>query len=549
MASPDAGRVNLDHTAVLTVDLNGRITSASAFVEKLYGRRSDEIVGRAAQDLAGIAVDEDVQADIAKAIAGGGSFEGVFTVRRKDGSTIPIRAIDIPMYDEAGELASILSIGLDASEQEAIAQRLDEQTRSTELFRFLAECTTALSSALNYRDALLRLGRLSADFIGDVCLIDITESGVLHRMVAVHRDPTRQAEVDLLVDYLPDAGGTHPAVGAAHGGSSTFSATMSEDFLRETTRDERHYQLVCALGFESFMCVPLTARGRILGSLTLVSCNPDRRFTIDDLSLAHELAWRAALALDNARLFEERSRVARVLQASLLPPSLPEIPGARLAARYVSAEEGLDVGGDFYDVFDAGYRTWAVTIGDVCGRGPGAAALTGLIRHTVRSLAPRERDPGRLLAAVNAVLHRDLDDPGLFCTVWHIMMRPRAGGLALRFANGGHPSPLILRHDGSITELACAGIVLGPFEGGSWPSRTAFLHPGDTAVLYTDGVSEARRGAEQFGESALRSTLSDLAGRQPQEIADAITDAATGFATTAVPDDMAVLVVQASPDS
>ena len=543
----DAGGVDLVNAAVITVDLEGRITSANPYVEQLYGWAPGDLVGREAGELAVIAVDADVQEEIAWAITHGGSWEGVFEVRRKDGSTVTVRALDIPLHDETGNLAGILSVGFDASHERDMVRRLDEQTRIAEMFKFLAECTTTLSSALDYGQALQRLGRLSADFIGDVCLIDIIESGTVRRMAAAHRDPAAQHLVDELVNYMPDPSGSHPAVQALEKGTSTYAETMSEVFLRETTRDDRHLALVEELGFESYMCVPLTARGRILGALTLVSCDPARPFTTDDLNLAHELAWRAALALDNARLFEERSRVARVLQASLLPPSLPHIEGAELAATYVAAEEGLDVGGDFYDVFDAGYRAWAVSIGDVCGRGPRAATVTGLIRHTVRSLAFRERDPGRLLHALNAVLHRDLADPALFSTVWYAMVRSRPDGLVLRFANGGHPPPLVLHADASISEIVTDGLVLGSFETGDWPAATVTLRPGETAVLYTVGVSEARYGDVQFGDAAFRETLAALAGADPQTIADAVTAAASDFASGAVPDDMAVLVIQATP--
>jgi serine phosphatase RsbU (regulator of sigma subunit) len=230
----------------------------------------------------------------------------------------------------------------------------------------------------------------------------------------------------------------------------------------------------------------------------------------------------------------------------LLPPSLPDIQGVTLAARYVAAEQVLEVGGDFYDVFDAGYRAWALSIGDVCGRGPRAAALTGLIRHTLRSLALRERNPASMLASLNAVLHRDLDDPGLFCTVLYGILRQRADGLVLRYANAGHPPPMLLSTNGRITERHEGGLVLGPFPSGTWTTETVKLRPSDTVVFYTDGVSEARRGDEQFGDEALRTTLAAFAGADAETIAAGLTDAAAAFAEGAVPDDMAVLVVQAT---
>src|SRR5438874_2387332 len=150
---------------------------------------------------------------------------------------------------------------------------------------------------------------------------------------------------------------------------------MSEDFVRAMCLDEEHFEIVRRLGYSSYICVPLIARGRALGTLTLVSCSPGRRFGADDLAIAQEVAWRAALAADNARLFSERAYVARTLQASLLPHTLPDIPGVELAARYLAAGEGNEVGGDFFDAFDVGYGTWAVVVGDVIDLAVGDAVV------------------------------------------------------------------------------------------------------------------------------------------------------------------------------
>src|SRR5262249_55376463 len=156
--------------------------------------------------------------------------------------------------------------------------------------------------------------------------------------------------------------------------------------------------------FTSYMCVPLEARGRVLGALTLVSSGTGRRFGAPDLALAEEFGRRAGLALDNARLYSERDYVARSLQSSLLPPTLPAIAGARVTARYQAAGEGNEVGGDFYHVFQVDERAWWFIIGDVSGKGPEAAAIAGLARHTLRALAIQERSPRRLLTALHETL-------------------------------------------------------------------------------------------------------------------------------------------------
>jgi hypothetical protein len=170
----------------------------------------------------------------------------------------------------------------------------------------------------------------------------------------------------------------------------------------------------------SYMCVPLEARGRRLGALTLVSSGSGRSFGPADLVLAEEFARRAGLALDNARLYSERDHVARALQSSLLPPTLPDIPGAHVTARYRAAGEGNEVGGDFYHVFQVDRRRVWFAIGDVSGKGPEAAAIAGLARHTLRALALHERSPRQLLTALHDTLMLG-EGRGEFCTV---MLRP-----------------------------------------------------------------------------------------------------------------------------
>src|SRR5205814_4021444 len=186
---------------------------------------------------------------------------------------------------------------------------------------------------------------------------------------------------------------------------------------------------------------------------TMVSGQPTRRYGTHDLEVAEDLARRAGLAADNARLYSERSRVARTLQESLLPPVLPEIPGVELAARYLAAGEGNEVGGDFYDAFDVGYGTWAVVVGDVCGKGADAAAIAGLARHTVRAAALKERRPSRMLSILNDAIFGDADvGDARFCTVCAALVRPNRSGARMTLALGGHPPPWIVRADGRVVQ-------------------------------------------------------------------------------------------------
>ena len=196
------------------------------------------------------------------------------------------------------------------------------------------------------------------------------------------------------------------------------------------------------------------------------------------------------MAIDNARLYSERARIARTLQESLLPPQLPTIPGVEVAARYVAAGEGIDVGGDFYDLFDLG-GGWSVVMGDVCGKGPDAAALTALARYTLRATADQGRLPSEALAMLNDAVLRQRGD-GRFITVAYARLALNGtGGTRLTLSTGGHPQPIVLRADGTATPVGDAGTLIGVVEDPELSDSTVDLGPGDALFLYTDGVTEA----------------------------------------------------------
>ena len=280
---------------------------------------------------------------------------------------------------------------------------------------------------------------------------------------------------------------------------------MSEEFLRSTTRDDEHLRIVHDLEFTSYLCVPLTARGRILGALTLVSSGSGRRFSVDDLAaLAEEFAAaRGPRARQRAGSTPDRDHVARALQASLLPPSLPRIPGVEVAARYVAAGEGNEVGGDFYDVFQVRRNNWCFLVGDVSGKGPEAAAIAGLARHTLRAAAilaaPTDADAADTPRG-------DAQRRGVGRSVLHCLLRaaaPNRAGVDLRVSCGGHPLPFIARADGTVENLDCRGTLLGlahpcsyRTRRCSWPGRCvrALHRRRDRSTPPPPTISSAKNG-------------------------------------------------------
>jgi phosphoserine phosphatase RsbU/P len=301
------------------------------------------------------------------------------------------------------------------------------------------------------------------------------------------------------------------------------------------------------LGTARSVIVPLRARGRAHG--VLVAGFDDLVGAEDDeaLALFGDLARRAALALDNARLYEERDHVARTLQRSLLPGALPEIPGIELAGRYVAAGEGNEVGGDFYDCFETGAGDWALMIGDVCGKGAEAATLTALARYTLRAAAQHTRRPQAVLLELNkALLRAQLGYR--FCTVLYASLTPREGRVEVRVATGGHPLPLVVDADGEVRTAGSPGSLLGILEEPEISEHGLELGPGDALVLVTDGVTEATAADRATGPRRLAALLAGYAGADAAAIAEAVERDALESQGGAARDDVAVLVARVLAD-
>ena len=268
--------------------------------------------------------------------------------------------------------------------------------------------------------------------------------------------------------------------------------------------------------------VPLVAHGRAVGVLSLGWRDAGRRPARDEWSLIEALAQRIALAVDGALQYRERAHVAQTLQASLLPAALPDIPGATVAAQYVASGEGMDVGGDFYDVFALDDGSWILVIGDVLGKGAEAAAVTALARYTVRAVAGRSPSPAATLAALNDEMLRQRNPDRRFVTAVLARLEPHAdGGARLVVASGGHPPPVLLRAGGDAEVVPCPGTLLGVEDDARSFDQEIELGPGDTLVLYTDGVTEASREhpltPEDLG-AALRASAPDGAAAVAREV-------------------------------
>ncbi|MFF8413289.1 SpoIIE family protein phosphatase [Streptomyces omiyaensis] len=289
--------------------------------------------------------------------------------------------------------------------------------------------------------------------------------------------------------------------------------------------------------------LPLVARNRVIGMLTLGRPAEDH-FRQEILELAEDLSRRAALALDNARLYSERNAISQSLQRSLLPPGLPKIPGVEVDVIYRAAGEGNEVGGDFYDVFPISEDVYGFAIGDVCGTGPEAAAVTGLARHALRLLAREGFGGPAVLERLNAAI-LDEGARSRFLTLLYGELRPQPGGSAvLKVVCAGHPLPLRLRPDGTVTPAAEPQPLLGVMEDLELYEETFTLDPGDVLLCVTDGVTERREGTRMLGDDGLADALKTCTGLTAGAVGGRILRAVERFAQAPASDDMAILTMR-----
>jgi serine phosphatase RsbU (regulator of sigma subunit) len=411
--------------------------------------------------------------------------------------------------------------------------------------RFLSESSRILSSSLDYEETLRRLAALAVPRLADWCVIDLAgPHGTLERVALEHRDRERVSlaiEIESRYPTGPDEPRGVPAV--IRSGHAELYPTISEELLTEGARNEEHLAALRQLGMVSAMVVPMVGSDRTVGAITLVSSTPGRHFDERDLEAAEELGRRAGVAIENARLYSERNRVAQTLQASLLPRALPHIPGLELASRFRPAAEGIEVGGDFYDVFPAAGGAWMATVGDVCGKGADAAALTALARYTMRLLAQREASPSEVLRQLNQAVLRQEEAQERFLTAVLVSLQIAGDGVLARLAGAGHPHPLRVTAAGEVEALPLQGMLLGLFPEIQVGEAELELAPGEGLLLYTDGLTDARAPERILSTQDVAAGLKRAGARTSQELAAAAEELALGDEAPAPRDDIAILAL------
>jgi PAS domain S-box-containing protein len=473
---------------------------------------------------------------------------------RPDGTHVAIEAAGRPLPGADERLVIIARDVTERRQQEAERERLlqTEQAarRASEAaharVRLLADASALLERSMSDADSVQEVAELLVARLSDSAMIDVLGRDMrIRRLGAASRVPggdrvlARLAEGERL-----QARSDHPIVRTLREQQAAFLDDPAAQHMRDVARTDEELERLRAAAGRSVAVVPLVARGRSVGALSVGWQAPSRRPTRDEWSLIEALAQRIALAVDSALQYQERAYVARTLQQSLLPGTLPTIPGADVAAEYVAAGEGMEVGGDFFDVFAVGGQDeWALVIGDVCGKGAEAAAVTALARYTLRAVTSRSPSPARSLATLNEEMLRQMPEPRFLTAVLgHLAVAPGGGG-RLTLSSGGHLPPLVLRAAGGVEIAECRGMVLGVEADARSVDCPLDLAPGDAIVLYTDGITEARAdrplSATVLAE-ALRPVLDEGAAAMARRAVALAEEHARG----GLRDDVAVLVVR-----
>ncbi|MEA2404287.1 MAG: hypothetical protein QOE08_934, partial [Thermoleophilaceae bacterium] len=447
-------------------------------------------------------------------------------------SLTPLRAPD-------GAVLGVAAAVMDVTERRTLLERERATARRAS---FLARAGEILESSLDFDATLQNVANVCVPDVADICWVRVVgEGGEIRLGAFAHEDRAHDAvaiELDSRFPVDPDSG--VGAMAAIRTGRTDVVPLIDPDVVRAAIGNNEQADLFASLGATASISVPLRARNRTVGAITVMTAQSQRSFTSDDVRLMEELARRAGLSIDNARLYTERTRIAHTLQAELLPSRLPVVPGAEVAVRYRAAGELNEVGGDFYDVFQRPDGDTALVIGDVSGKGAEAAAVTALARHTVRASSMHGSSPCQALTMLNDALVVQRGGAE-FCTV--CAARLGADG-ALDIALAGHPPALVLRRDGSVERHGEAGTLLGVFPDPSLTQTSLSLDAGDTLLLYTDGVTDTGPGGAELGEAALEQLLATLAGRSPEEIVAEVERVAVATQDDQPRDDIALLAVR-----
>ncbi len=519
--------------AVLSKDLSGVLTSWNPAATRLYGYSEEEAVGQHISLL--IPADhKNEEQEILARVRRGERVETYETERiRKDGVRIDVSLTVSPIeHPERGIVGASV-----------IARDITAEIRRRRAQDFLVAATRGLDASLDFRRTARNIVETAVPELAAFCVLDfVRPDGWIGDSIVGGSDPATAAELEEIRQQAPlDPRGEHPAAQVLRAGRPmVWRDLTSPDVMRTVVQSEEHRRLIESTRYRSAAVVPLVARGTTLGVLSFLHASTDLRYEADDLELLSELADRAALALDNARLYEERDRIAQNLQRRLRPPEPPYVPGLDASVVFTAYGEGMEIGGDLYDILPTADGCW-ILIGDVTGKGSEAAGVAVALRHSVRGLARQIDEPAELLGQLNAMLleGRSLND---FATALLVRLRREADCWSFTLAAGGHPPAVHVTREGPV--LLGGGTVLGAWADSPLPQHEGRLLPSETLVLATDGWFEAGPPETHVGPDALGALAHSLADLELAEMTEQLQLDAISRSDGPPRDDMVVLAIR-----
>jgi len=487
--------------AVISKDLEGIVTSWNPAAERLYGYAATEAIGRHISFI--VPPDhENEEMKILDVIKSGGRLETYETDRiRADGGRIAVSLTVSPVHGEDGELAGA----------SVIARDITTEVRRRKAKDFLLAASRRLDTSLDLDRTARTIVETAVPELAEICVIDFLRAdGSYGESVVAGVDPEAAARLEEIRRRSPlAAAGNHPVARVMREEvPMVWRDLKAPGVIDDVAQNEDHRALIDDAGYNSAAVVPLIARGRRIGALSFLHVHGDVRYDPGDLDFLAELGARAALVLDNGRLYGERDEIARNLQRGLRPPRPAEVPGLEISVVFEPAGEGIEIGGDVYDVLPTEDGCWLL-VGDVAGKGSAAAGVSVALRHAVRGLTREIADPADVLARVNELLlaGESLND---FATAVLARLRREGPGWRLALASAGHPPAIHLRADDH-AELG-GGAVLGGWEEPRLAVHEVTLGPAETLVLCTDGWLEAGPVARHADTRALAVKAKELAG-------------------------------------
>ena len=519
--------------AVLSKDLNGIVTTWNPAAVRLYGYSPEEAIGRHVSFI--VPPDhKDEEKVILDRIKRGERLETYETERvRADGVRI---AVSLTVSPIRSPLRGLIGASV-------VARDITDEVRRRRAQEFLVAASRLLDSSLDTIETARTIVSTAVPELAELCLIDFRRpDGWLGDSVVAGANPEMAARLEELRREKPlDPGGEHPVAQVLRlNQPMVWRDLKAPEVVDKVSQSSAHLQLMNEAGYNSAAVVPLVARGRTLGALSFLHAHGDMRYDQGDLEFLAELGERAALALDNARLYQERDRIAKNLQRGLRPPRPAHVPGLDISVVFEAAGEGIEVGGDLYDVIPSEDGCW-ILVGDVAGKGSTAAGVSVAVRHSVRGLTREIAEPDEVLRRVNELLltGESLND---FATAMLAHLRRDGARWRITLASAGHPPAVLATEAGP--KLLGGGSVLGAWREANVERHEQMLNPSETLALCTDGWLEAGPSTAHQGPETFAEMTQALAGLELDEMTERLRADAVGRSSGPLRDDLVVLAVR-----